>query len=196
MLGHLLPAGSDTHQEILRYNVDLSLPSFKNGDCLVEWWGHVFEKREKYPALTALVKCGLSIFHGPRVESSFSLMNDIIDHRSGNMNVSTFNAIQTVKYTLQSREKTAVEFFRRDDNKYGEVDRTLCKNIRSAGTTNKKQQQQSLLEKRLDWGCKGSSSAQDLKKQAAEEEKRARLRHAAKQRKRALEILVQAKKKK
>ncbi|KAF3859024.1 hypothetical protein F7725_021423, partial [Dissostichus mawsoni] len=43
-----------------------------------------------------MVKCCLSIFHGPRVESSFSLMNEVIDQRSGNMNVPTFNAIQTV----------------------------------------------------------------------------------------------------
>ncbi|CAL8274865.1 unnamed protein product [Boreogadus saida] len=31
------------------------------------------------------------------------------------MKISTFGAIQTVKYTLQSREKTAVELFKRKD---------------------------------------------------------------------------------
>ncbi|KAK5913132.1 hypothetical protein CesoFtcFv8_002946 [Champsocephalus esox] len=53
------------------------------------------------------------------------------------MNVSTFNAIKTVKYTLQSRGKTAVQLFRREDVKFGEVDRTLCRNINSAAATYK-----------------------------------------------------------
>ncbi|XP_051946825.1 synaptonemal complex protein 2 [Xyrauchen texanus] len=96
-------------------------------------------------------------------QEASSVMNDVASR------IIQGGAIQTFKYTLQSREKTAVEFFRRDDVKYEEVDRTLCKNIRSAGTTNKRQQLQS--EKRLNCGCKGSSSAQNLKKQAAEEKK-------------------------
>ncbi|KAF0042481.1 hypothetical protein F2P81_006013 [Scophthalmus maximus] len=135
MLRHLLPADQDIQRELVWFNVDLTLPSFKEGESMVEWWGHVFDKPDKYPSLSAMVKCCLSIFHGPRVESSFSLMNDVIDQRSGNMNVSTFNAIQTVKYTLQSTEKTAVQLFRREDVKFGEVDRTLCRNINSAAAT-------------------------------------------------------------
>ncbi|XP_034534681.1 uncharacterized protein LOC117809114 [Notolabrus celidotus] len=196
MLGHLLPAGHDVHRELLLFNVDLSIPSFKEGDSMVEWWGTVFDKPDKYPTLSALVKCCLSIFHGPRVESSFSLMNNVIDQRSGNMNVSTFNAIQTVKYTLQSRKKTAVELFRREDAKFGEVDRTLCKNINSAAATYTHQQKKNQKEKQQQqskYGSQASGSAQQTKRQTAEEEKRARLRHVAKQRKRAMETLVQAK---
>lgn len=74
----------------------------------LEWWDHVFQ-REKYQALTALVKSALSISHGPRVESAFSLMNEVIDSKSGNMNVETCNAIQTVKYNLMAREKSVVD---------------------------------------------------------------------------------------
>ncbi|XP_034562620.1 uncharacterized protein LOC117829157 [Notolabrus celidotus] len=199
MLGHLLPAGHDVHRELLLFNVDLSIPSFKEGDSMVEWWGTVFDKPDKYPTLSALVKCCLSIFHGPRVESSFSLMNNVIDQRSGNMNVSTFNAILTVKYTLQSRKKTAVELFRREDAKFGEVDRTLCKNINSAAATYTHQQKKNQKEKQQQqskYGSQASGSAQQTKRQTAEEEKRARLRHVAKQRKRAMETLVQAKRRK
>ena len=124
MLQHLLPADQDIQRELVRFNVDLTVPSFKEGESIVEWWGHhVFDKPDKYSSLSAMVKCCLSIFHGPRVESSF--LNDVIDQRSGNMNVPTFIAIQTVKYTLQSRGKTAVQLFRREDVKFGEVDRTL-----------------------------------------------------------------------
>ncbi|KAF3837635.1 hypothetical protein F7725_009403 [Dissostichus mawsoni] len=200
MLRHLLPADQDIQRELVRFNVDLTIPSFKEGESIVEWWGHVFDKPDKYPSLSAMVKCCLSIFHGPRVESSFSLMNEVIDQRSGNMNVPTFNAIQTVKYTLQSRGKTAVQLFRREDVKFGEVDRTLCKNINSAAATYKRQQKMNQKEKQQQqskYGSQASGSAQQAKKQTAEEEKRARLRHVAKQRKRAMETLVvQAKKKK
>lgn len=189
-----MPADQDIQRELVRFNVDLTSPSFKEGESIVEWWGHVFDQPDKYPSLSAMVKCCLSIFHRPRVESSFSLMN-VIDQRSGNMNVPTFNAIQTVKYTLQSRGKTAMQLFRRDDVKFGEVDRTLCKNINSAAATYKRQQKMNQKEKQH--GSQASGSAQQAKKQNAEEEKRARLRHVAKQRKQAMETLVvQAKKKK
>ena len=105
------------------------------------------------------------------------------------------SAIQTVKYTLQSREKLAIEMSKREDVQYGEVDRTLCKNIMSAGTTDKLLRQQSLLEKRQ-LQTTSPGSALERKKQTIEEERRARLKHATKQRKQALQTLVQAKKKK
>ena len=113
LMEHLLPVDQDLHKELTLYTTDLSLSSFKEGESMVDWWCQVFEKGEKYPALGTLVRCALSIFHGPTVESSFSMMNEIIDSRSGKM------TIQTVKYTLLSREKTAIEMFRRDDVKYG-----------------------------------------------------------------------------
>lgn len=200
MLRHLLPADQDIQKELLLFNVDLSIPSFKEGECIVEWWGHAFDKQDKYPSLNALVKCCLSIFHGPRVESSFSVMNDVIDQRSGNMNIETFNAIQTVKYTLQSRGKTAIQLFKREDVKFGEVDKKLCQNISSSAATHKRQQQVRRVEKQQqqsDYGSQASGSAQQAKRQTAEAEKRARLRHVATQRKRAMETLVvEAKKKK
>lgn len=83
-------------------------------------------------------------------------MNEVIDSHSGNMNVSTFNAVQTVKYNHQAREKTAMELFRREDVRYGEVDRILCRNIQTIGTRDKHQRQQRSLEKAE---CRGSHSA-------------------------------------
>lgn len=179
MLRHLLPADQDIHRELVQFNVDLTIPSFKEGESIVEWWGHVFDKLDKYPSLSVLVKCCLSIFHGPRVESSFSLMNDVIDQRSGNMNVETFNVIQTVKYTLQSRGKTAMQLFRREDVKFGAVDRTVCRNINSAAATYRHQQKVNKKEKEQQqskYGSQATGSAQQAKTQTAEEEKRARLR--------------------
>lgn len=83
-------------------------------------------KTGMYPALNQVVKAALSIFHGPVAESSFSLMNSIIDNRRTNMNMLTFSAVQTVKSQLQSRQKTAVEMFGHTDVKFGEVDGRLC----------------------------------------------------------------------
>ena len=201
MLKHLLPEDKDIHREIVQFTIDRSLPTFTEGESMVEWWGQVFEKAEKYPSLGAMVRCCLSIFHGPRVESSFSLMNEIIDERSGNMNIATFNAIQTVKYSLQARETTALKLFRREDVKYGEVDRTLCRNINSAAARYKcqlaaNQKAKQLQQSQLCSEPQASGSAQQAKRQTADEEKRARLRHLAKQRRKAMDTLVQAKKKK
>ena len=57
------------------------------------------------------VKAALSVFHGPMVESNFSLMSEIIDSRSGSMNISTLSAIQTVKHTTLTRKQTALQMF-------------------------------------------------------------------------------------
>lgn len=154
MMKHLIPAESDVHMEIIKYNVDPCLAPYKEEEDVVEWWTHVM-KTGRYPALNQVVISALSIFHGPVVESSFSLMNTIIDTRGTNMNMSTFNAVQTVKYLLQSRQKTAVEMFGRTDVKFGEVDRRLCRNIQSARTTDKAQRQRNLLQeerRRLEYG--------------------------------------------
>ncbi|KAK5895544.1 hypothetical protein CgunFtcFv8_009229 [Champsocephalus gunnari] len=47
MLRHLLPADQDIQRELVRFNVDLTIPSFKEGESMVEWWGHVFDKPDK-----------------------------------------------------------------------------------------------------------------------------------------------------
>ncbi|KAK9541956.1 hypothetical protein VZT92_001966 [Zoarces viviparus] len=93
MMSHLLPPEADTHQEILQYNVDQTLPTFKEGEDVVKWWSSVFSSG-KYPGLCQAVKSAFSIFHGPLVEASFNLMGDVIDPRSTSMNISTFSAIQ------------------------------------------------------------------------------------------------------
>ncbi|GBM80335.1 hypothetical protein AVEN_132898-1 [Araneus ventricosus] len=58
-----------------------------------------------------MVQAILSCFHGPQVESSFSMMGDVLDKESGNLKIETFSAIQTVKYRLSSQNKSAIDFF-------------------------------------------------------------------------------------
>ena len=96
------------------YQVDKLLPSYmdEHGNVLRvdDWWAAIFQTN-KYHALTKIVQALLSCFHGPQVESSFSMMGDIMDKESSNMNVETFSAIQMVKYNLISENKSAVDFF-------------------------------------------------------------------------------------
>lgn len=100
-LQHFTDPESDVHLEIMGYSVSPDLASFSEGEDIVTWWAKVFNS-QKFPALSKVVKAALSIFHGPLVEASFNLMGDIIDPKSSNMAIPTFNAFQTVKYTLKS----------------------------------------------------------------------------------------------
>ena len=81
------------------------------------WW---FKLKDKYPVLSKMSLVLLTIFYGPRVESSFSVMDDIMDKMSGRMNVSTYSAIQTVKYSLDAKTSHAfkpksIQVFQRSD---------------------------------------------------------------------------------
>lgn len=178
--------------------MDQSLPTFTDGEDAVSWWADVSDTG-RYPALTKTAQTALSVFHGPLIESSFSYMSEIIDSKSGSMSISTLSAIQTVKHTMLTQKKTAVEMFNREDIKYGPVDQKMCQNILSAGSKDKALRKQAALkemERRRVFDCQPSSSAAAARRTKAEEEALARRRHAAKQRKRACETLVQAKKKK
>ena len=51
-------------------------------DCL-EWWDKI---SDRYSVTFEAVCAILSTFDGPRVESTFSVMNNVIDQNSGRMN--------------------------------------------------------------------------------------------------------------
>ena len=63
---------------------------------LDEWWLKVFETG-KFPALEKLVTVALSIFTGPHVEVSFSLMKYIIDPKAKHTCVHTYSSIMDIK---------------------------------------------------------------------------------------------------
>ena len=90
------------------------------------------------------------------------------------MNISNFDAIQTARYATKSRGMTPTMMFKREDEKFGPVDKRLCQNMRSAGRRDKAQREERLLERRrrpVQDGCK---------KTTQEEEQEVQLRHAAK----------------
>ena len=84
------------------------------------------------------MKASLSIFTGPMVKSSFSMMNNIIDSRSGRTEIDTYSAIMTVKYQLKSAGVTASSRFCRKDILRDSVDRNMCYYIRIAFSRYKK----------------------------------------------------------
>ena len=67
------------------------------------------------------------------VESSFSMMNDIIDSWSVRTKVDTYSAIMAVKYLLKSAGVTALSKVYRKDILRDRVDGNMCYYIRTAG---------------------------------------------------------------
>ncbi|XP_064607853.1 uncharacterized protein LOC135472323 [Liolophura sinensis] len=113
---------------IRKYQTDQH-PDFPEGSRIDEWWG----KEEiclKYPCLSKMAKAVLSCFHGPQVESSLSVMNDVIDAKSGRLNIETYQAIQNIKYGLKASGKSAVEYFKKRDHLHDKVDHTLVRNVK------------------------------------------------------------------
>ena len=88
-----LSSGSGEYSsEIQKYVTDSELPSPTEKERLHVWWNKAF-KTNRYPVLSSLVRLCLSIFMGPMVECSFSMMNDIIDSWSGCMEIEAYSAI-------------------------------------------------------------------------------------------------------
>lgn len=102
--------------------VDLTLPQAAVDKKPVRadiWWAQL---KDKYPLLSKISLGVLTIFHGPRVESRFSVMGDVMDKRFGRMNVATYSSNQTIKYGLNAKVSKSkiskpkfVQLFQRSD---------------------------------------------------------------------------------
>ena len=91
---------------------DSEFPLPEEKERLDVWWNKVF-KTNRYPVLSTLVRLCVSIFTGPMVEYSFSMMNNI-DSRSGRMEIETYSTIMTKKYSLKSSKSAALKFNRKE----------------------------------------------------------------------------------
>ena len=136
-------------KEISTLQLVESLPSaLEENDVPVQldlWWGKIFQT-SSYPVLSQVFKACLSIFSGPHVESSFSLMSNIIDKWSNRMNIDTYNAMMTIKYSLQS--KSSSEIYRRPDVLYDLIDKKICYYVRTSHSRYKKRMHKNQLEKK------------------------------------------------
>ncbi|KAK1893446.1 Sulfite reductase [NADPH] hemoprotein beta-component [Dissostichus eleginoides] len=68
-MGHLVPPQCDVPLEVVKFNVDRTLPLYLDGDSMVTWWANIMATG-KYPGLNHVVKGGLSIFHGPMAKKA------------------------------------------------------------------------------------------------------------------------------
>ena len=173
-------------QEVRALLVDLRLPPALNDDgkevdCL-DWWSSI---SLTYPTVFRMVTPVLSIFHGPRVESSFNVMGDVIDKKSGRMNMQTYSAIQGVKYCLQARQpltdNRSVSMFGRKDRLYSPVHPKLAKNMRGAYTLHnaeqKKKRDEEEKRKQLFEVEKESTTRKMLKENNSADAEAAHLEH-------------------
>ncbi|GBO00885.1 hypothetical protein AVEN_93024-1 [Araneus ventricosus] len=93
---------SNVVQDSEKEACDLEIHNFQNDifcDIVEEsvdlWWRDV-ENTSKYPLLSRVAFALLTCFHEPKVESSFSIMNNVIPPGSNRLNVLTFNAMQCI----------------------------------------------------------------------------------------------------
>ena len=82
----------------------MNLPAFDEEKNRADiWWYHL---KGHYPTICKVSLALHSIFHGPCVESSFSMIGNILAKQSELMNVDTYSAIQTVKYKVLDNPAT------------------------------------------------------------------------------------------
>ncbi|GBN01675.1 hypothetical protein AVEN_159795-1 [Araneus ventricosus] len=150
---------SNVVQDSEKEAYDLEIHNFQNvhfSDIVEEsvdlWWIDV-ENTSKYPLLSRMTFALLTCFHEPKVESSFSIMNNVIKPGSNTLNVSTFNAMQCIKYELRSqkKKKSAVCMFSKHDFLKEKVDPKLVRNVRNSRNVYfvKLKQNKSLREERI-----------------------------------------------
>jgi len=119
-------------QEARKFQWDSSLPEAV--DPIDKWWGQV--DSIKYPVLTKVAKICLSTFHGPLVESSFSIMATVIDKGTTRIGMETFSAIQTIKYALKVKESNSIDYFFKKDPVKEPVNGDLSRNMQNAWKKN------------------------------------------------------------
>ena len=84
----------------------------------------------------------LSIFHGPKVEPSFSAMGGAINKKANRMYGRTYSAIQTVKYFVRAQYPNSSSYrsippFKRQDKHYTLFSSILVNNMENARSLQK-----------------------------------------------------------
>lgn len=77
------------------------------------YWAKVFSlknyEQPRYPVLTKVVKAVLTIFSGPLVESSFNIMDDIVEKDRTRLTVENYEAVAIVKTSLRRKNIRSTE---------------------------------------------------------------------------------------
>ena len=91
----------------------------------------------------------LSCFSCPVVESSFSIMGNVMDETTTRLNIESLNAIQTIKYWLSAKNQSAIETFQKEDYMHEAVGSKLVKNMNEAAKAMKEANQEELNKKNV-----------------------------------------------
>ena len=73
------------------------------------------QRLDKYPNLCKMVHTLLSYFLCPVVESSFSIMGNVMDETMNRLNIESLSAIQTIKYWLSAKNQSSIKTFQKED---------------------------------------------------------------------------------
>ena len=148
-----------------------TFPEYDKEEQLDAWYSKNVFGSDKYSNLSQIVKTVLSIFRGPRVESPFNIMDDIIDNRSTRMKVNTFSSIQTIKYGLKARNHCSKTTFMKKNFRYDSVDPQLVHNLLLAHSEHIKEQEAArklLQDKRFELGVCDQRKATKASKKVKE----------------------------
>ncbi|KAI8777450.1 hypothetical protein BgiBS90_021653 [Biomphalaria glabrata] len=98
-------------QALTQLDADETSPDFRLD---TDWWSKAINMKEpstdqvKYPLLGLLVKSLLSIFSGPLVESTFNIMDDIIECDQSRMLHRNYEGIAIIKSHLKAKGETSL----------------------------------------------------------------------------------------
>ena len=126
--------------------VDCELPVIEDKQQLDVWWSQIFQMG-KYPELTKLVKSAVSIFTTPHVKCSFSVMNNVITHKTVRFDVAVFVAYQHVQYSLKGQNTTSPKLYHRPDIQFIGFDKSLAYHLQTAHGRHKSQQEAAMKTK-------------------------------------------------
>ena len=123
--------------------------------------------RENYPGLFSTACAAFSVFHGPAIESSFSVMGCILDVKRASTGVDTYSSIQTVKYDLRAKNKSSAQLYDRKNPQHSPINKPLCRAIRSSALRNKQRIHQAFQRKVNNKKISAKSTDKHLKSKCA-----------------------------
>ena len=123
----------DNFDEIKKYQLDKSLPVYTQESYPeISLWCAIIFDSNKYLTLSKIIKAALSIFTGPQVESSFSMINDVVTPRASRISVKMYSSYMSVKYSLISEGKSAAARYSRKNVVRDPIIKTRAYYLRAA----------------------------------------------------------------
>jgi len=155
--------------EVRRYQGDSTLPS--PDVPISKWWSAV--DPTSYPLLTKAAKVALTCFHGPIVESTFSIIGLIVNKHNTQLDMETYSAFQTVKYALLAAGDSAIRHFSKGDPLKDPVNKELTRNLRQAWKMNEERKDNKKAQREKDDKDRGMAAVKVTKRKANEQLKAA-----------------------